>query len=251
MRPPRTHQEPRRDESHPETSSSSDLQLEIGPSLREEVERLPHIEREAAKLFRAEGFALEGSGTERSYRAGTGPEGFELTGLGRERSGPERSGPEGSGPEGTGRRVLASLATDTASQHTGLSLEFLMDAHAAGRLFVARVGAASQVVGFAAMIRVDGAPHLHELDVLPSWSRRGIGRRLLLHVARCASEAGDSRLTLLTYRDVPWNAPFYRSAGFVELSASERGPELEALRLEEGTKGLDLERRVAMALALS
>ncbi|MGO9907868.1 MAG: hypothetical protein ACLPY3_19445 [Solirubrobacteraceae bacterium] len=36
-------------------------------------------------------------------------------------------------------------------------------------------------------------------------------------------------LTLTTFRDVPWNAPYYARLGFVVLEAGEQGPELRAL----------------------
>jgi GNAT superfamily N-acetyltransferase len=66
----------------------------------------------------------------------------------------------------------------------------------------------------------DGA-HLDQLSVHPEHGRRGIGRTLLRAGIGWA-EAHDFReLTLATYRDVPWNGPFYASEGFVEIAPAD------------------------------
>ena len=53
----------------------------------------------------------------------------------------------------------------------------------------------------------------------PDYGRRGIGRALLRAAVDWAATRGYDELSLATYRDVPWNAPFYASEGFVQ-----RGP---------------------------
>ena len=83
-------------------------------------------------------------------------------------------------------------------------------------------------VGF---VRVDdrgGEAQLEQLAVHPDHGRQGIGRALVQAACSWAAEAGYAEITLATYRDVPWNGPFYVSAGFVE-----RGP-VDAWRAERG-----------------
>lgn len=70
-------------------------------------------------------------------------------------------------------------------------------------------------VGFAQVIEVDGWAHLEQVSVLPEFGRRGIGRRLVDAAAEAARERGYGQLTLRTFVDVPFNAPFYRTCGFV------------------------------------
>jgi 4-diphosphocytidyl-2-C-methyl-D-erythritol kinase len=107
-----------------------------------------------------------------------------------------------------------------------------------------RAGAASQTpVGFVLLEPLGTGLHLEELDVLPEYGRRGIGRRLV--AAACAA-AGDRRLTLCTFRDVPWNAPFYARLGFRELAPREWSPELAARVAEEAAHGLPPALRVVM-----
>lgn len=73
-----------------------------------------------------------------------------------------------------------------------------------------------EVVGFAHVLQLDGLTHLEQLSVAPDHSRRGYGRQLLQAARDEARSRGHHRLTLRTYAEVPWNAPFYRRAGFVD-----------------------------------
>ena len=56
--------------------------------------------------------------------------------------------------------------------------------------------------------------HLKKLSVHPAAIRQGIGAGLLEAVASVARTVGARRVTLLTYADVPWNAPRYARHGW-------------------------------------
>jgi GNAT superfamily N-acetyltransferase len=71
-------------------------------------------------------------------------------------------------------------------------------------------------VGLARIDRIDDTAHLEQLSVHPDHGRRGIGRALLRAACRWARDHGYEELTLVTYRDVPWNGPFYASEGFTQ-----------------------------------
>jgi GNAT superfamily N-acetyltransferase len=102
------------------------------------------------------------------------------------------------------------------------------------------------VVGFAVLERVDGDVHLEQLSVHPSAMRQGLGAALLSASVDEARAAGARRVTLLTYADVPWNAPWYARHGWQV--TDDLGPELEALAEHEVELGLTRHgRRVAMA----
>jgi GNAT superfamily N-acetyltransferase len=73
------------------------------------------------------------------------------------------------------------------------------------------------VVGFAHVLLLDGRWHVEQLVVDPAHGRRGLGAALLEAVCREVASRGGRRVTLRTYADVPWNAPFYARHGFVEL----------------------------------
>lgn len=121
-----------------------------------------------------------------------------------------------------------------------------------GELPLAVFVAGEPAVGFVWVVLVCGQPHVEELAVLPSHRRRGIGRALLEAACRWAQTAGYTHLTLCTFRDVPWNGPFYRSAGFAELPEAAWCPELAEVRAAERASGLDdLGVRVVMVRALN
>lgn len=92
------------------------------------------------------------------------------------------------------------------------------------------------------------ALHLHELDVLPDRQGQGLGKRLLDHVFELARDRGFREVTLTTFRDVPFNRPFYERRGFSVLSAPP--PWLQAIRNAELASGVEVEPRVAMRRAV-
>jgi GNAT superfamily N-acetyltransferase len=94
-------------------------------------------------------------------------------------------------------------------------------------------------VGFVWLEPVGEHAHIEEIAVMPAAGRRGIGRQLLEAACAWAKESGHRTVTLCTFRDVPWNGPFYRSANFVELEAGEQCAELVAIRAAEQANGLD------------
>ncbi len=73
--------------------------------------------------------------------------------------------------------------------------------------------------GFARIDLLAGGAHLEQLSVDPDHVRHGIGRALLRAACAWARDAGYDEITLATYRDVPWNGPFYKSEGFVACGA--------------------------------
>jgi ribosomal protein S18 acetylase RimI-like enzyme len=119
--------------------------------------------------------------------------------------------------------------------------EELTDFVRAGRAWVA-VGDDDQPLGFLVTDVVDDCLYIAEVDVHPRHARRGIGRQLIEH----ATTGGHSALILTTFRDVPWNAPYYQRLGFVILADDKVPPGLRAIREYQATIGLDRWPRVCM-----
>ena len=114
-----------------------------------------------------------------------------------------------------------------------------------GHLWVA-VAPAGAVVGFAMVLLIDGNAHLEELDVLPGHGRRGVGRSLVTTVCRWAGEAGYEWITLSTFREIPWNGPFYRSCGFVAIDPADYTPAMRRIVATEKALGLRTDLRDLM-----
>ncbi|MGH3319361.1 MAG: GNAT family N-acetyltransferase [Streptosporangiaceae bacterium] len=93
---------------------------------------------------------------------------------------------------------------------------------------------------------VDGNGHIEQVSVHPDHARQGIGRSLIEHLATWAAGRGSPALTLTTFTDVPWNAPYYERCGFRRLSDAELTPGLRRIRAREVALGLDRWPRVCM-----
>jgi ribosomal protein S18 acetylase RimI-like enzyme len=101
-------------------------------------------------------------------------------------------------------------------------------------------------VGYLIAEVVDDAMHVEQVSVHPSCARRGIGRSLLGHLADVATSAGLPALTLTTFAEVPWNAPYYERCGFRRLDEGALPPGLREIRRREAAYGLDRWPRVCM-----
>jgi GNAT superfamily N-acetyltransferase len=124
-------------------------------------------------------------------------------------------------------------------------LEELAGYQREGRAWVV-VDAADVPVGYLIADLVDGGVHVEQVSVHPDHARRGLGRRLLDHVAEHAAAVGASALTLTTFASVPWNAPYYLRCGFRVLAERELTDGLLAIRQREAEHGLERWPRVVM-----
>jgi GNAT superfamily N-acetyltransferase len=93
---------------------------------------------------------------------------------------------------------------------------------------------------------VDDCLHVVQVTVSPSHARRRLGAALIEHLAEIALAEGRPALTLTTFREVPWNAPYYERLGFVVLDPADQGPELAALVAHEAATIPGDAPRVAM-----
>jgi GNAT superfamily N-acetyltransferase len=131
-----------------------------------------------------------------------------------------------------------------------LSHVSLAAAQQAGLLWVA-LEPAGAPVGFAVASICGRRVHLDELDVMPGHGRKGIGSALVEAIEDYALNSGCVEITLTTFRDVPWNAPFYARVGFEVIPEQELGAELVRRLSDEAALGLERSRRVAMRKPLS
>lgn len=140
-------------------------------------------------------------------------------------------------------------------------LDALLRYQQAGRAWVAtdasigteaRFAAGSdRPLGYLIAEPVDGNLHIEQVSVDPAAARRGLGRCLIEHVAALARTEDRPALTLTTFKEVPWNAPYYARCGFRPLTESEWSPGLRAIRRHEAEIGLDRWPRVCMRRDLS
>lgn len=128
----------------------------------------------------------------------------------------------------------------------GMTVEFLADFIARGQVWVAVAGGV--VIGYAVADRVDDSAHLQEVGVDPTFGRRGIGTELIATVVEWARAQGDPSVTLSTFRDLPWNGPYYGRLGFAIIDEVDLTAELREVRAHEAEIGLPVAERVLMRL---
>ena len=102
------------------------------------------------------------------------------------------------------------------------------------------------IVGFLVAEPFRRELHVWEMDVLPELQGNRIGAGLVRACQIDARNCGFAALTLTTFRDLPWNGPFYERLGFVEVTDLDANPRLAGYLKEEADAGLPRERRCAM-----
>lgn len=115
---------------------------------------------------------------------------------------------------------------------------------AEGLVWVAE--AENRLVGFAACQIFIDALHLWELAVRHEWQGRGVGKALVEAVIAEAQAQEAPEVTLTTFRDIAWNAPFYATLGFEEVRPQDLNGRLMAILMREKRLGLDADNRCAM-----
>ncbi|MGO4146160.1 GNAT family N-acetyltransferase [Paenarthrobacter sp. YAF11_1] len=142
-------------------------------------------------------------------------------------------------------RAFGALGMDSVADDEPPSINELQGYATAGRAWVSVDGLDYPVAYLLADV-VDEAGHVEQVSVHPDYAHQGLGRELL-HAARVWTRGhGMQRQTLSTFRDVPWNAPYYRRLGFEVLDAGSWGPQLTRLMEHEAELGLTRWPRVAM-----
>lgn len=107
-----------------------------------------------------------------------------------------------------------------------------------------------QIIGFLVNQPFGRDLHIWEFDVIPSHQQQEIEAGLLRACLIDARNTGFSSVTLTTFRDVPWNAPFYEGVGFQQVTDWDAHPRL-AKELElEAAQGLPADQRCAMLCRL-
>lgn len=140
--------------------------------------------------------------------------------------------------------ALAWIADDDV-----LSPEVHLRFIAAGTAWVA-VDDTGKVRGFLSAEQFGQVLHIWELAVHRDCQGRGYGRALVSHAIAHARRQRLSAVTLTTFRDLPWNGPFYGRLGFDAIESSALDERLTAVLEHEREIGLPVHLRCAMRLTL-
>jgi GNAT superfamily N-acetyltransferase len=89
-----------------------------------------------------------------------------------------------------------------------------LTARIGSRDLIVAVDEKDQPIAFAMFSEIDHCGCIEQIDVLPSHAGHHFGASLIEKIDRRGLARGWSALLLSTFRDVPWNAPYYRRLGF-------------------------------------
>lgn len=134
------------------------------------------------------------------------------------------------------------LSADALEDHVPAT-EFRKAIHA-GLLHVARLRA-GMPAGFCLVSARPGCRYIDQISVDPAHGRQGIGRALMLQAEYEARSAGVPALVLSTFRDLPWNAPFYASLGYRPMKRHQLEPFMLDIEREQA-RDMDVSKRIFM-----
>ena len=138
-------------------------------------------------------------------------------------------------------RLFLTVGLPDIAEAEPTPLAFLQSIARCGLVLVAPKDDAP--VGFILVGFLDRAVHIHEFCVMIDHGRKGLGRRLVQEACGFAAAEGMPAVTLSTFRDIPWNGPFYERLGFQYLVRDEWTPALYLLHHREIDLGLPVDRR--------
>lgn len=106
-------------------------------------------------------------------------------------------------------------------------------------------------VGFLTASVENGDIHIAEMSVAADWQGQGIGSALIQTLKQWSFQNKLSRITLTTFLDVPWNAPFYLREGFVIVPEDALDTRLAALLEAELRHGFSRNSRCVMRFEIN
>lgn len=141
--------------------------------------------------------------------------------------------------------IFRDLAMDAIADGEPATSEALAAYERAGRAWVS-VDDEDRPVAFLVVDVIDRAAHIEQVSVLPQFARQGIGATLIDIAIGWATQHGLEAMTLMTFRDVPWNHPYYERLGFRIVDEAQLTGGLRERQAREAALGLNRWPRVAM-----
>lgn len=140
---------------------------------------------------------------------------------------------------------MAAIAEDRPP-----ALDTLKTYQLAGRSWVA-TDSSDEPIAYILVESVNRHAHIEQVTVHPQHARHAVGRALIEEVARWALARQFHGMTLTTFRDVQWNAPYYSRLGFVEVPRHEWSDAMRRIVEAEDAHGLARWARVVMKKLLT
>ena len=151
--------------------------------------------------------------------------------------------------ERSAAEIFRTVNLDSLVDHPPLSRFSLTSLIDAGHIWVA-VNRWDELVGFVGGENICGNFHIIEISVAHSYQGRGVGKGLMQRMMEDVKREGYNATTLITFRHIPWNGPFYRKLGFMEVDLAEMGYDYLQIWQQELNLGLNMDQRCVMGKVL-
>ncbi len=113
------------------------------------------------------------------------------------------------------------------------------------------VNGSDEPIGFINVEKHANSLHICELSVCQRWQGQGIGKQLITHIIDVALVQKIPAITLTTFCDIPWNAPYYQRLGFNIIKHGNVPTELNSILQHEMDAGFQVDERCAMIKLIS
>lgn len=143
-----------------------------------------------------------------------------------------------------------ALGMDEIADDPAPSVAALAEYQADGRAWVT-TDDLNRPVGYILVELIGDDAHIEQVTVHPDHAGKRLGAGLIDAVAVWARGEGIRALTLTTFQDVPWNAPYYARIGFRIVPAEEWSPGIRGIVTAEALHELDRWPRVVMQRELA
>ncbi|CAG8961625.1 hypothetical protein HYFRA_00006161 [Hymenoscyphus fraxineus] len=148
--------------------------------------------------------------------------------------------------ERSAAEVFRTVDLDTLADRPTLDIHTLAVMTRSNHLWIA-VNDWDQPIGFLGGESMHGNFHITEISVARDFQGRGIGKALMRTMMEQVQSEGYKFITLTTFKDVPWNGPWYQKLGFKEVSPRAMKKQYsEILKEEAQSAGVDPDRRCIM-----
>lgn len=146
--------------------------------------------------------------------------------------------------EGSAAQVFYDVGLDQVAEMDPTPASYYRALHAPYIILVTEDN--HKLIGFIVGYEVDGCAYLKELSVDYTCQGCGIGKALLKEFLKWAETMAYSCAVLITFQDLPFNAPFYHKHGFEIFVPDHTWPQMQSIRAKEQAVGLDISPRVCM-----
>lgn len=147
--------------------------------------------------------------------------------------------------ERSAAELFQTVKLDHLLDHATTNPSFLTAMIDANHLWVA-VNRLDEPIGFVGGVAIDSNFHIAELSVAQRYQGRGVGKALMWQLLEDIRREGFKATTLTTFTRIPWNGPWYRRMGFVEVGLGVMGSEYMQIWQNEARNGLDMDERCLM-----